>query len=312
MIRPMTHRSQFGILLLFLPLFFSGCFIVEDSGDALPLRSCSYDTDCYWDEFCSDFGWCKLIDGCASNIDCPPGTYCEVDGNCLFELVCNFDYDCELGTYCGADGYCHTSVGCFTDYDCPGGYACNAIDGSCYQLIGCQYHSDCYEGYSCGDSGFADVCVHLGSCSVHSDCKTGEYCAGGGYCYYDESCTMDAQCAGGTYCDHLLTQKCIEPVNCQVTAVDSCPDIIFDESKFCVDHIDCGAGPDNFCTLDGMCVVRNYCDGATCRQGPCNSDLDCLPGLLCSNDTGQCHYSCNADLDCPAGYLCDFQTGRCF
>ncbi len=246
-------------------LLLGGC--LDEGPREASRRSCHFDTDCYVDEFCSDFGWCRLLDGCRTDLDCRDGKRCGVDGSCIEARVCASDVDCVAGTFCdftakGGDGQglCALIARCLSAQDCAAGQIC-AGDGYCHSDSSCQVHRDCPTGLSCDESG---VCFAVGVCEDNGDCEPKDglkfYCGGNGFCYRDTECVTDFECAPGSVCasdgrcDNAPLHYCS----------DGCPADDPDQNEFW------------------------YCDGLICRPGVCTDHFDCAPGYICAFDTGSC------------------------
>lgn len=281
-------------LLCFLILLVGHSCSFREGEQVHPLRSCYFDSECFWDEYCSDFGWCTLMGGCRSDVECPLGHYCELDGTCVAQSLCAYDYDCPVGAYCAMDGSCRVSQRCLTPLDCPQGHECDPDQGVCYQPFGCQVHNDCTVGYSCGvkGAGVKNVCAFIAKCSVNTECPSGYYCAGSGFCYLNSTCSKDTECAPGTYCDYLGSQQCLPVKTCTVDTVDPCQDVPLEGIVCEKPQQDCVVGGEyvagSYCTTDKKCKVPQYCDGNICRQGKCNSQNQCAPGLQCDVVYGVC------------------------
>lgn len=116
----------------------------------------------------------------------------------------------------------------------------------------------------------------------------------------DPRCESDLDCPGLRTCN-IDTGECEEAPVC--TNADDCG-----PGRFCRDG-DCADEPPE-CIDDGpQCPGRAVCRGGQCEAVNCITDLDCVQGRRCDQDSFLC-VECFADDDCPGIQVCNF--GFCF
>jgi hypothetical protein len=190
--------------------------------------------------------------------------------------------DCLGGAYCSGANPSGTSL-------CPAGMTCLLTpDGcaspryACFEAgpglegSACKGRYDCDTGMTCVWDGAATVCRHL--CSDDSECAAGYRCTGSDYC--------DSQTLTGYFCRQSCSgatpsgaASCGPGSICWNTSGD-CAAVQFGcfkagtglEGSSCQGNYDCGEGVFCVAERDGSHLCRRLCD----------SDADCLGGLLCT------------------------------
>jgi hypothetical protein len=162
-----------------------------DSCDPNPCGpTCTEDSECAADRYCSDQGIC--IPGCreAPNDNCPDGTYCDPAKNTCepdAETPCQTSDDCEAGEFCEVEtGLCLPGCDHGVAGECPPGEVCGD-DNVC--IPGCNQDVDCDGGQYCDpDLGCRDFCDGNDACQPDEFCDLSD--PAGGRCV--EGCRDDA------------------------------------------------------------------------------------------------------------------------
>jgi hypothetical protein len=306
-------------------------------------ETCSDDTDCAADEYCSDEGVCEP--SCSVDSDCESGEEC-VAGECL--TSCSDDANCAADEYCSDEGVCEPS--CSVDSDCESGEEC--VAGECTEAciaegndIGLNNEIQCCDGLSvilkgtseddqaldigyctqCGDGVCADPendwnCPIDCTCSFDTDCEADEYCSDEGVC--EPSCADDSDCEGTDICEagECITE-CTEDSECaegEVCSDNQCQVVACYEDKDCSDGNYCTADTcSNPGTADAVCEGNNKGIGTACNPGETSGNTQISPtssttdpptiptlGWVCNPEAQCVAIACNNDLECSDDNEC--------
>jgi hypothetical protein len=214
---------------------------------------------------------------------CHNGDECQLDTQCI-------SGSCYVSK-CRAPGQvnepCADAADCLSVLTCSAGY-CKKRD----QNGGCALDSECASG-SCWMSSCQQPQKASSPCDSNGDCVAPALC-------YNSVCALQIGVACGAheecsthYCNPSM-RTCTTPSN--LSNGDSC-------------------SADSQCT-SGSCAWNDVCGSPVARLTNCNSDPDCMSGLMCyksdaSSDTGYCESSSNIDTrpTCKADSECS--TGSC-
>jgi hypothetical protein len=191
---------------------------------------------------------------------------------------------CPVSAPCTADGQCATGSclgqcrqpaalggSCDTQPDCVKPLVCQS--GSCKLELG----NKCQHDWDCGSGSCLDVCR--------------SFSAPGERCDTTADCEGVANCANGT-CGLLLREPCGADRECETGLCGSAKRCALALGTTCVIDADCASGS---CGYQGACATPA---GA---RAECNSDPDCLAGLMCYRPAPQ------SDGGQPPNY-CDDRT----
>ncbi|WP_156040819.1 hypothetical protein [Chondromyces apiculatus] len=191
-------------------------------------------------------------DQCAPRADgssaCPDGTPCCAEDQCM-------PLSCRSAGEGDAEAYC-TMVGCRNDGDCAGGFTCG-VTRDAREICG----TDKGNSNACGESD--EPCIDLAT--------AGETYVEGSMCALRKTCLKRAPC-----------DPCENDLDCSTAAGMVCTSI--GGSNRCAQT----------CNTDSDCEIDYACDAGACKprfgscEGdgsfcqPCQDDLDCGPGALCT------------------------------
>lgn len=268
-------------------------------------------------------GVCTLASLCAG-VRCPAGSECDpADGSCRCgEEICDEGEWCD-GARCAADRCAGVNCGLFE--------SCNREDGVCH--CGGFAGQVCGVGEACASEGGSFGCITSSRCDgvvckggticdpVDGQCRCGGIGSTAPVCGSDQSC-VDGQCRGGLLClpegEPLL---CRQDLSCDPdTGACACGGkggVLCEDDERCVlsaagprcqkvcaladDRSGCGANEG--CYFDPEAPAQApfcYRAGPMSVGHPCESSIDCEPGLHCGN-TKVCRMLCLLDARVGCG-----------
>jgi len=291
------------------PVFCDVCGpCAEGEGD------CDEHSDCRSGLLCvanvgADYGFPADVDVCSA--ECPLSLgdpdYCRICGPCKEgQGDCDSDDECEgtavsclddVGEFFGWAPNVDVCVGSGTCSQALGSETYCEICGPCEEGEGdCDFDFDCDVGLFCSDTA-ADyglpsdiqVCVPRSEEECAELLGSPEYCDLCGPCEEGEGdCDTSADCIEGLICtnnvgDEYGFESTIDV--CQFYSVDDCDQL----------H-----GDWDFCFLCGPCDEG---------EGDCDSNEECLPGLICSDNVGE-DYGFESSVDvCVTNTTCEEPNG---
>jgi V8-like Glu-specific endopeptidase len=205
---------------------------------------------------------------CNSTCPCPYGYGdCDSSSQCSTSNVCDSNVGAAFGLTPDSDvcvsSACSTGVigsGTYCSAGCPCGYGGGDCDSA----------SDCQNGLTCDSNvgaGFGmtpstDVCVPP-ACAVLT-LGSGNYCSAGCPCGHGGGdCDSNAQCMPGLVCGTDIGPAFNMTSTTDVCVPAACAAVELYSATFCSPGCPCGRG-----------------------GGDCDSDQDCMPGLVCGTDNG--------------------------
>ena len=187
---------------------------------------------------------------------------------------------------------------CNVTNDCPFPMVCDV--GECLNTIPCTADADCTEvGYICNP--YRMQCVT--ACRVTSQCMDPNTVCLYYKCLPGTRCSMDSDCNPNEECEReLFPGRCVEREEEETPDMGVAPDggIWTCEGSQCSARQRCGPHPSSQCE-------QQTCLGA--HGGQCNDQCDCVPPLICRQNTNKC-VECLNSLQCDSPDIC-IATGQC-
>jgi hypothetical protein len=214
-------------------------------------------------------------DGTVNRIDAAPtsaDSSIELDQAFIPTEPCERTNDCPDPQVCN-ENLCDESTVCSSDADCTLGYLCNRSRNRC--VIACRNQSNCPLDQICTDQ----KCVPGTRCNSDRECEVGEMCqndGSGGFC------TEDVQSP--------LGDMGVSPDG----GIWTCND------NQCEARQRCGPHPSFSCEVT---------DCLSAHGGACETNCNCLSGLICKQNTQSC-VQCLNGLQCDSPERC-ISTGQC-
>jgi hypothetical protein len=296
----------------------------KETAVTLPSPSCSSDSDCQGDEYCSD-GTCRVQGECGDVVDC------FNPSNVFATIACVGPLTCEQGM-CGrvcaesscADGSepvmecrrapCNETLAT-GGYDCLEGEApVSCVDDYCGGCTTLYFNA---MGSQICKTPTAEI-LPVPSCTSNKDCQEDEYCSSGA-CLAQGDCTTDFDCINPSNSYPVI--ECTGPLSCNAdgkcgrTCGPFCPDgsngETCAENPCSIKSDDCLAETPVSCVEDncgGCHAIRfNAMGSQVCRErisaitlpSSCKSDSDCQEDEYCSDGTVCLRQGeCGALADC--------------
>lgn len=205
---------------------------------------------------------------CSAACPCPYGYGdCNSSSGCSTSNVCDSNVGAAFGLGPTSD-VCVTSacaakvIGSqqYCSADCPCGYG----GGDCNSASGCQDGLTCDSNVGAGFkmSPTSDICVPP-ACALFT-LGAANYCSASCPCGHGGGdCDNDAQCMRGLVCRSNIGPAFNMSATTDICVPPTCPTAQIFTQGFCTAACPCGQG-----------------------GGDCNSDQDCMPGLICGEDNG--------------------------